>query len=349
MADRIIEISAVHLPSSVGALIGAERRLDEPESFSGHVTAGPYVLLRPGLYEAAVEYALDAPDHAPDSAFDVTSAPPERRVIATGVLAPTGGRTRKSGVQITLTDEARIGVRTYFAGRGTLAIRAISFSPLEGEGTALDLGSLRRLRPLSDSWGFDRGVPIDRYYIAEFMAKHCGDIRGKVLEVGDRQYTRRFGGKQVTGSDVLMPKTAKNATVEADLRSAPHVPDNSFDCVIATQVLVCIDEFHLALATIHRILKPGGVALVTLPSIQRLHNAYEWPLLWGFSDGAARFMFGKAFGEPNSEMDVYGNILSATSFLYGLAAHELSRDELDHRDSDYQVIVGVRARKPDTA
>src|SRR5207248_3252340 len=26
------------------------------------------------------------------------------------------------------------------------------------------LGTLRRTRPLSDVWGFDRGTPVDRYY-----------------------------------------------------------------------------------------------------------------------------------------------------------------------------------------
>jgi SAM-dependent methyltransferase len=190
-------------------------------------------------------------------------------------------------------------------------------------------------------------VPVDRYYISEFIAENCADIQGHVVEVGDRHYTRRFGGGKVTVSDVLMPRQDRSVTIEADLRNAPQVADGSFDCVIATQVLECIDEFHLATSTIYRILKPGGVALVTLPSIQRLDNPHEWPLLWGFSDGAAKFMFERHFGEGNSAIRAYGNILSATAFLYGLAAHELTYEELNHRDPDYQVIVGVRARKPD--
>jgi hypothetical protein len=45
-------------------------------------------------------------------------------------------------------------------------------------------------------------------------------------------------------------------------------------------------------------------------------------------------------------VDVYGNVLAASAFLHGMAAHELRADELARRDAAYQVIVGVRAIKP---
>ena len=38
-------------------------------------------------------------------------------------------------------------------------------------------------------------------------------------------------------------------------------------------------------------------------------------------------------------------MLSASAFLYGLGSHELSRQELDHRDAHYQVVITVRAVK----
>jgi hypothetical protein len=55
-------------------------------------------------------------------------------------------------------------------------------------------GNLRRVTPLSQEFGFDRGLPIDRYYIENFLAHHAEDIRGHVLEVRDATYTQRFGG-----------------------------------------------------------------------------------------------------------------------------------------------------------
>jgi hypothetical protein len=37
-------------------------------------------------------------------------------------------------------------------------------------------GDLDRLTPISRGWGFDRGAPIDRFYIERFMAPRAGDI-----------------------------------------------------------------------------------------------------------------------------------------------------------------------------
>src|SRR5829696_9316780 len=55
------------------------------------------------------------------------------------------------------------------------------------------LGTLRRITPLSRRWGADRGTPIDRWYIERFLEAHRGDIHGRVLEVKDAGYARRFG------------------------------------------------------------------------------------------------------------------------------------------------------------
>ncbi len=49
----------------------------------------------------------------------------------------------------------------------------------------INWGELRRLTPISDVWGLDRGRPLDRYYIESFLERHRGDIRGRVLEVKD--------------------------------------------------------------------------------------------------------------------------------------------------------------------
>ena len=44
-------------------------------------------------------------------------------------------------------------------------------------------------------------------------------------------------------------------------------------------------------------------------------------------------------------MRSYGNVLTAMCELHGLAAEELSPEELDHVDPDFEVIVTVRAVK----
>ena len=45
------------------------------------------------------------------------------------------------------------------------------------------LRGLRRLAPVSDKWGHDRGTPVDRWYIERFLERQAGDIRGRVLSL----------------------------------------------------------------------------------------------------------------------------------------------------------------------
>jgi peptidoglycan/xylan/chitin deacetylase (PgdA/CDA1 family) len=45
------------------------------------------------------------------------------------------------------------------------------------------------------------------------------------------------------------------------------------------------------------------------------------------------------------QVESHGNVLAASAFLYGLALEELNREELDHHDADYDVILTVRAVK----
>ena len=47
--------------------------------------------------------------------------------------------------------------------------------------------------PLSDHWGYDRGTPVDRWYIERWLSGQARDIRGSVLEAMDSRYTARFG------------------------------------------------------------------------------------------------------------------------------------------------------------
>jgi hypothetical protein len=62
----------------------------------------------------------------------------------------------------------------------------------------IDFVDLRRLTPLTRSFGYDRGQPIDRYYIEKFLGRQARDIAGHVVEIGDDRYTRQFGGSKVT-------------------------------------------------------------------------------------------------------------------------------------------------------
>lgn len=205
----------------------------------------------------------------------------------------------------------------------------------------------RRPEPLSRAFGWDRGEPIDRRYIAAFLSAHAADITGHVLEVGDDRYTRRFGC-DVRQTDVVDVNAAnRRATIISDLATGDGLPSATFDCVVLVQTLLLVFDLRSAVAQVHRSLADGGVVLATLPGISQLctNVGAEWHDYWRFTEASARHLFAERFGEDRVTVEVRGSLTSACAFLQGRAAEELTQDQLDLRDRDYPLLIGVRAVK----
>lgn len=206
-----------------------------------------------------------------------------------------------------------------------------------------------RFEPVDADYGFGRGLPIDRYYIERFLTEEAANICGRVLEIEDDTYTQKFGGGRVRQSDILhVDRGNPRATIIADLADAPHIPSNSFDCLIVIQTLQYIHDVQAALRTMQRILKPGGVVLVSVPCIERICTAAVdsgWGDHWRFTSMSCQHLFAEIFGADGLRVAPYGNLLSATASLYGLATQDLTHAELDHRDPCLELGVAVRARK----
>jgi len=216
--------------------------------------------------------------------------------------------------------------------------------PAVGQVTPGDFG---RLTPLSSSFGYDRGGPIDRYYIENFLLKEAASIRGRALEIGDNSYTMQFGRATVGQSEVLhVDASNPQATWVGDLSDAPHIPDNTFDCLVLTQTLHLIYDFKAALRTCYRILKPGGTLLLTVPGITPIDRG-EWKetWYWTFTDRALQRLFAETFPVGNVEISSFGNVRVATAYLYGMGLPEIDRTSLDYYDPQFQVINAVKAVK----
>jgi SAM-dependent methyltransferase len=211
-------------------------------------------------------------------------------------------------------------------------------------------GLLRRVTPVSRLFGSDRGTCIDRYYIENFLAQHAADIKGRVLEVADNGYTTRFGAGRVTRSDVLHVQPGNpNATIVADLSSGEGIEPNSFDCIILTQTLQFIYRVQPAVETLRRILKPGGVLLATVPGISQIsrYDMDRWGDYWRFTVLSVTRLFAEVFAAAAVHVSSHGNVLAANAMLRGLAAEDLRQEELDYQDSDYQLLITIRAAKTD--
>lgn len=203
--------------------------------------------------------------------------------------------------------------------------------------------------PVSRVFGFDRGLPIDRYYIETFLQSHKADIRGRVLEIGDSTYTRKYGVDGAIRSDVLhaIPGNPQ-ATLVGDLATGQGIPENAFDCMILTQTFPFIYRIQAAIANCAAALKPGGVLLATFPGISQIsrYDMDRWGDYWRLTTLSARRLFEEVFPVENVTVMAYGNVLAAVAFLHGLAAEELCQAEMDYRDPDYEVLITVRAARP---
>jgi len=208
-------------------------------------------------------------------------------------------------------------------------------------------GDFDRLAPFSTEFGYDRGGPVDRYYIENFLDKEAAFIKGRCLEIGDNEYSLAYGGAKLKQSDILhIDETNEKATFIGDLSDAPQLPDNCFDCIVLTQTLHLIYDFKAALATCHRILKPGGVLLLTAPGITPIdHGEWKKTWYWSFTDKALIKLVGEAFPKGNVEVATFGNVYVATAFLYGMGLGEVSAEMMEHHDPHFQVIITVKAVK----
>jgi SAM-dependent methyltransferase len=205
-----------------------------------------------------------------------------------------------------------------------------------------------RTTPLSNYAGRERGDPIDRFYIDLFLSRHAADVRGRCLEVKDDLYTQQFGRDRVTVTDVLdINPDNPRANARGDLRHLDSIADNTYDCFILTQTLQYIDDLAAAVRECHRILKPGGVLLVTLPCLGKVEGLEKNVAgnFWRFTEYAARYLFEKPFGPANVTVESFGNARSAIAFYAGLAQEDLSRRVLQRNDPAFAVIVAVRAVK----
>jgi hypothetical protein len=207
--------------------------------------------------------------------------------------------------------------------------------------------TLLRAQPVSRQFGLDRGQAIDRHYIEGFLARNSQLIRGRVLEIGDDRYTRRFGSA-VEESEVLhaVPGEA-GATLVGDLVTGEGIPESAFDCIVLTQTLPFIFDVRAAVAGCRRALADQGAVLATLPGISQIsrYDMDRWGDYWRFTDLSARRLFEEAFGEGNVTVRTDGNAGAACAFIQGLATEEIPQSLLEASDPDYQLIISVVATR----
>ena len=200
---------------------------------------------------------------------------------------------------------------------------------------------------MSSRWGFDRGTPVDRFYLERFFSSVAPLIHGRVVEVRDPVFTSRFGDGVTSVDLVDIDPRNDDATIVADLAEAGSLPAESFDCAILPQTLQFVDHPAEALANLWQSLAPGGTLMVTAPSLSRVDPDAGDADRWRWLPSGLRQLLEQACG-PAGKIDLmpFGNLLAATAFLHGLAAEELLEAELEPFDHAYTLLACATATKP---
>ncbi len=201
--------------------------------------------------------------------------------------------------------------------------------------------------PISELFGLDRGTPIDRFYIDQFLLQNADSIKGRVVEIAENTYTQKFG-KNVEKSEILhVDSQFKEATIIADLSNLSSIPENIADAFICTQTLNFIYDVKEAILGIHKILKPNGKALITVAGLSQISrfDMDRWGDYWRFTDKSLHKLLSEAFGTENVTVQTFGNAYSATLFLQGVAIEEANMTKIKSQNADYQMILGAIVTK----
>ena len=205
-----------------------------------------------------------------------------------------------------------------------------------------------RTEPISRKFGFDRGCPIDRYYIDSFLKQNQNLITGSVLEIAESTYSKQFG-HDIPSYEVLhYDNSNKKATIVGDLTKPETLPKERIDCFICTQTLNFIFDVSKAIEGSYKVLKQGGTLLCTVSGISQIsrYDMDRWGDYWRFTDLSIRKLMESVFGEGNVEIITFGNALAATAFLQGLSVDDLpDASLLGKKDPDYQITIGIKATK----
>ncbi|MFH1727661.1 MAG: methyltransferase domain-containing protein [Pseudomonadota bacterium] len=214
---------------------------------------------------------------------------------------------------------------------------------------AVNFGTLNQKTPIGSNFGLDRGdKSVIRHYIDSYIKEHRIYIMGAVLEIGDNRYTRKYKNEFITTSDILhIDPQNKDATIIADLSKGENLKSDKYDCIICTQTIQFIYDIHRAINNMYRMLKPGGVLLITASGISQLsrYDMDRWGEYWRLTSLSLEKLLLEAFKKENVQVTSFGNVLSAISLLHGLSSDELKEEDLNHYDKNYEVAICGYAQK----
>jgi hypothetical protein len=205
-----------------------------------------------------------------------------------------------------------------------------------------------QIKVVSRKFGSDRGTPIDRVYIKNFIGSYKNLFVGNCLEVGYPEYLLNFSVpiNQITVLGVNNPDKRFDF-LSCDLSQRIKLQSKKYNIFICTQTFNFIKDYSTAIQNSAKLLKEDGAMIGTVSGLSALSKFDDdrWGDYYRFSPRAIREALNKSFNEV--EIVVYGNLYSAIHYLAGHSYEDLQNKNLiDKSDELYPIIIGFYARRP---
>lgn len=143
-------------------------------------------------------------------------------------------------------------------------------------------------------------IPTVRRYIREFIIESLRKHRptGPILDLGSGYRSAR--SEILSVNPTLEVKTADlNPALKPDLvldaMDMKVIPDASFGSVVCIELLEHVEEPERVIREIHRILRPGGLLILTVPFAVMIHERSNQTDYWQFTPSGLRYLLQKRF------------------------------------------------------
>ena len=264
--------------------------------------------------------------------------PGRRRVDLTPLSRDTGAVLEAMEGEPGRASEASPASRQMFDTVVKDLVGAGALSPSPG---TVRFGDFGRLWPFSQRFGFDRGAPVDRYYLQQFVRSIRPVVRGRCLEIGGSRWSNwfyRFDVDEFRSLELEQSRIADDLVGDAADRGV--LDPASWDSILAFHVLEHCPNPFAVVSNMRAWLRPNGHACIAVPCAQRVHS-YPGDY-WRFMPDGLRVLFSD-FSEVN--VSTYGNPLTVVSNYMGLSHTELAAEDMNAAHPDYPVLACVVARK----
>ncbi|MDW8292643.1 MAG: class I SAM-dependent methyltransferase [Anaerolineae bacterium] len=139
------------------------------------------------------------------------------------------------------------------------------------ETLALNRKSIESAYVATPEWRYFSPDLLAQYYsVRPLILSHA---RGAVIDIGCGYAPfRHIIQPAAIAYHTLDINPEVNADYTEDVQRMSNVPSSKYDLALCLEVLEHVPNTKAALAEIHRILKPGGVLILSVPFLSRLHN-----------------------------------------------------------------------------